>query len=96
MVEIQTWRHIECGAAAKIGSDSILGGKAEIRKFDGISIVHDQDVLRFQIPVEDTSGVAMLDSVKNLKENPSRLVVDSNVVAILCDLREQIAFWTIL
>ena len=46
--------------------------------------------------MEDTSGVAVLDSIKDLKENSSSLVVVSNVVAILSDLGEQVALRTVL
>jgi hypothetical protein len=46
--------------------------------------------------MEDPSHVAMLNCVQNLKKNGPRLVVVVEIITLLGDFREQIAFRAIL
>lgn len=91
-----TWRHVESRTAAKVGGDAVLRGKSKVRKLHSPAVVLDQDVLRLQVPMVDTSGVAMADSIQDLEEHTLGLVVVGDVVAFVGDLGKQISLGTIL
>lgn len=87
-----TWRHVECRATSKVGSDTILSGKSKVGQLGSPSIVHDKHVLRLEIPVEDASGVTMLDRRQELQENLLGLEIISYVMAVLGDFGKQVSF----
>jgi len=82
------WRHVKCRAASKVGGDPVLGGKAKVRKLNSPSIVFDQNILRFEVSMEDSLPVAMLNCVQYLKKNGPGLVVVVDIITLLGDFRE--------
>lgn len=89
---VLTRRHVECRAASKVGCDTVRSGQSKVSKLDSHSVVGDQNVLRLEIPVVDSNGVAVLDSVQNLKESTSGQKVITHELASLGDVGEEIAF----
>ena len=96
MGRLHTWRHVESGATSKVGGDALLCGQSKIGKLNGPTIVSDQDVLRLEIPVVDSFGMAMLDCGKKLQKHVLGLEIITNVVAFLGDLGKQIALLAVL
>lgn len=57
-----------------------------------MSMVGDQDVLRFQIPMVDPDGMAILDSIQNLKKSMFGQLVVTHKVALFSNVGEKVAF----
>lgn len=74
----------------------ISGSKSKIREFAGHALVGDQDVLRFQVPVIDSNRMAVLHGIQNLEESSLGKGIITNVLALLSDVGEEIAFWAVL
>lgn len=96
MRKLRTWRHVESGATSKVGGDAFLRGQSKVGKLNGPTIVPNQDVLRLEIPVVDSLGMAMLDCGKKLQKHVLGLEIITDVVAFLGDLGKQIAFLAVL
>ncbi|KAF3918347.1 hypothetical protein ABW21_db0207770 [Orbilia brochopaga] len=90
------WRHIESRTAAKVRGDGLCGSETEVCKLDLGAILGDQHVFRFQVPVIDTHGVAVLDGVQQLQEDSPRQHVVPHIVAVLGDVCEQVTFGAVL
>lgn len=61
--ENPTWRHVKSGSATKVIRDVVLGGKTEVCKLHCQTAIGDQDVLRLEIPMVDTNGMAEVDRI---------------------------------
>jgi hypothetical protein len=81
-----TWRHVESGAASKVRGDGVGSGKSKVGEFAGHSLVSDENVLRLEVPVVDSNGVAVLDGIQNLKEGALGHGIIPNVLALLGDV----------
>lgn len=91
-----TWRHVESRSASKVRSDAILRSKAKIRELDSPSTVLDKNVLRLEITVEHSIGMAVADGIHDLEEDMLGLCILSQIITLFGDLGEQVAFWAIL
>jgi len=71
------------------------GGKSKVGQFAGHSLVSDEYVLRLEVAVVDSNGVAVLDSIQDLEKSALGHGIVSNVLALLGDVGEQITFWAV-
>lgn len=74
----------------------VVGGESKVGQLAGHALVGDQDVLRLQVPVVDSNGVAILYGIQNLEKGPLRKSVVSNVLALLRDIGEEVTFRAVL
>jgi hypothetical protein len=58
-------------------------------------LVSDENVLRLEVPVVDSNGVAVLDGIQNLKEGALGHGIIPNVLALLGDVWEEVALWAV-
>lgn len=73
----------------------IVCGQTEVGELAGHALVSHQNVLRLQVPVVDSNGVAVLDGVQDLEEGPLGKSIITNELALLGDVGEQITFWAV-
>lgn len=64
----------------------ISGGQSEISELASHALVGDQDVLRLQIPMVDSDGVAIFNSIQDLEEGTLSPVIVTNELALLSDV----------
>ena len=64
----------------------VRSGKAKISEFAGHALVSYQDVLRLQIPVVDSNGMAVLHGIQDLEKGPLGKSIITNVLALLGDV----------
>jgi len=88
--------HVEGGTAAKVGSDGLGRGEAEVGEFDLGAVLGDEDVLGFQVAVVDSEGVAVFDGVEQLEEDPLGEDVVTDIVSPLGDVGEQVTLGAVL
>lgn len=88
------WRHVEGRPAAKVGGNIIRSGKSKVGKLDSHATVRDQNVLGLEIPVVDADGMAVHDSIQDLKKSLLGEKIITNKVASFRYAGEQVAFWT--
>ena len=72
------------------------GGKSKVGQFDGHALVGDQDVLRLQVPVVDSNGMAVLDSIQNLEKSPLGKGVVTDILASFGDVGKEITLRAVL
>lgn len=89
---IRTWRHVKGGTTAIITRDAIRGGKSKVGEFDRAALIGDEDVLRLQIAMVDSLGMAKLDGIQNLQEGMLGQTVISNETALFGDIGKKISF----
>lgn len=70
-----------------------LSSKSKVGKFDVHSAIRDQDVLRLEIPMVNSNGVAVVDSVQNLKESTLGQEIIAHKLALLGDVGKQVTFF---
>ena len=83
-------------AGAELGAHPVRGSKTEVRDGEAKPTVEAQDVLRLQVAMIDTDTMAILNCVKQLKENVFDEVVIAEIPAIVKDLGKEIAITAIL
>ena len=74
----------------------IVCGQTEVGELAGHAIVSHQNVLRFEVPVVNSNGMAVLHSVQDLEKGPLGKRIVANVLALLGDVREQVTFRAVL
>ena len=74
----------------------VSGGQSKIGEFAGHSLVSHQNVLRLEVPVVDSNGVAVLNGIQDLEESPLGKGIITNVLALFGDVGEQVTLWAIL
>lgn len=74
----------------------VSSGQSKIGELASHSLVGDQYIFRLQIPMVDSNGVAVLNSVQDLKESTFGPVIITNELALLSDVREEITFRAVL
>jgi len=72
------------------------GGESEVCKLASHALVSDENILRLQVPVVDSNGMAVLHGIQDLEESPFRKCIIACVLALLSDVGEQITFWAVL
>lgn len=91
-----TWRHVEGGATSKVRRDAIRGSQSKVGEFHSGAIVGEEDVLRLQVPMVDTNGVAILDGIQDLEKGVLGQLIVADKVAEFGNVGEQVALGTIL
>lgn len=91
-----TWAHVESRSTPKVGGDAVLRSKAEVRQLDGPSIILDEDILRLEIAMVHSIGMAVANGVQNLKKDVLGLRILTHVIPLLRDLGEEITFRAVL
>lgn len=61
-----------------------------------MAIIGNQNVLRLEIPVVDSKGVAILDSIQELEEHVLGESIISNKAASFSDVAEKVTFRAVL
>jgi hypothetical protein len=91
-----TWRHVERRTTTIVGCNTVGGSEAEICKFDCHAFVGDENVLRLQISVVNSNGMAILHGFQDLKENGFSQEIITNISSLFSDVGEQITFGAVL
>lgn len=47
----------------------VASGQSKVGEFAGHALVSDEDILRLQIPVVDSNGVAVINGIQDLEES---------------------------
>lgn len=92
--EGHTWGHVKRGTATEIRGEVIRGRQTKVGEFDGQPMVGGQDVLRLQIPVVDTHGVAEMHGVQNLEKSTFGQWIVPGEVPLVGDAGEEVALGT--
>lgn len=74
----------------------ISGGQSEVSELASHALVGDQDVLWLQVPVVNSNGVAIFNSIQDLEESTLSPIIVTNELALLSDVGEQVTFRAIL
>lgn len=91
-----TWRHIKCRATAEISCDFVSGCKTEVSKFDRASIISHQNILRLKVPMEDSNGMTVLNSIQELEKGMFGQSIITDEMALFRDVGEEITLRAIL
>lgn len=70
--------------------------EAKISKLDSHAMILDKDILRLQVPVVNTNGMAELYSIQDLKENGSGQHVVAKVTSTLGNIGKEITLRAVL
>lgn len=74
----------------------MVGSKAKVGQLAGHALVSHQNVLRLEVPVVDSNGVAVLDGIQDLEEGPLGKSIITNKLALFGDVGEQVTFGAVL
>lgn len=74
----------------------VVGGQSKVGKLAGHSIICDENVLRLEIPVVDSNGVAVVYSIQDLEESPLGKSVITDILSLLGDVGEEITLRAVL
>jgi len=64
----------------------VVGGESKVGKLAGHALVGDQDVLRLQVPVVDSNGMAVLHGIQDLEESSLGKSIITNILALFGDV----------
>jgi hypothetical protein len=74
----------------------VRGRQAKVSELASHTLVRDEDVLRLQVPVVDSNGMAVLHGIQNLEESILGQDIVSGKLASFCDVGKQVAFRAVL
>lgn len=91
-----TRRHVKGRTTTGIIASGILGGESEVCYLHCTTLVRDKNVLRFQVPVVNSSPMAVLDGVQDLEEDMLDQEVIPNIQSQVRDVVEKVALGAVL
>lgn len=72
------------------------GGQSKVSELAGHSLVSHQNVLRLEVPMVNSYGMAILYSIQDLEKSSLGESIVTNVLPSFCDVREKIALRAVL
>jgi hypothetical protein len=91
-----TGRHVKGRTTSKVGRHTLLSGKSKVGQLGRPSIVHNQHILRLEIPMEDATAVAVLDGGQDLQKHLLGLEIIPDILALLGDFGKQVSLGAVL
>lgn len=86
-----TWRHVKGRTTSKIRRQRVRGGQTKVGQLNGVAVVRDQDVLRLEVPVVDSKGVAVAHGIQDLEKGAARKLFITSVSSPLGDVGKKVA-----
>jgi hypothetical protein len=74
----------------------VVGCQTKVGELTGHTLVCYQYVLRLQVPVIDSDGMAILDSIQDLEESPLGKSIITNILSLFGDIRKEVTFGAVL